>query len=70
MARRFTLIHPRESPWEHVLKPLNMGVNQLTEALAVDAVRLERDTERPGWGSLLTAPDTLHDTSGTTPKLG
>jgi addiction module HigA family antidote len=40
MAKLLPPIHPGETIKEDVLKPLNMSVNQLARALAVDATRL------------------------------
>ncbi len=39
-ARLLLPIHPGETIQEDVLKPLNMSVNQLAKALAIDATRL------------------------------
>jgi addiction module HigA family antidote len=40
MPRQLVPIHPGETIKEDVLKPLDMSVNQLAKALAVDAARL------------------------------
>ena len=40
MPKKLAPIHPGEVLREDVLKPLNMSVNQLAKALAVDAARL------------------------------
>ena len=40
MAKLLPPIHPGETIKEDVLKPLNVSVNQLARALAVDATRL------------------------------
>ena len=40
MPKLLPPIHPGETIREDVLKPLNMSVNQLAKALAVDAARL------------------------------
>jgi len=40
MAKMLPPVHPGETIREDVLKPLNMSVNQLAKALAVDAARL------------------------------
>jgi antitoxin HigA-1 len=40
MPRKLTPIHPGEVLAEEILKPLNMSVNQLAKALAVDTARL------------------------------
>lgn len=40
MPKPLPPIHPGETIKEGVLKPLNMTVNQLAKALAVDAARL------------------------------
>jgi addiction module HigA family antidote len=40
MPKRLAPIHPGEIIREEVLVPLNMSVNQLAKALAVDAARL------------------------------
>ncbi len=40
MSKTLTAIHPGEIIREEVLAPLNLSVNQLARALAVDAARL------------------------------
>lgn len=40
MAKLLPPVHPGETIKEDVLKPLNISVNQLARALAVDATRL------------------------------
>ena len=40
MPKLLPPVHPGETIKEDVLKPLNMSVNQLARALAVDAARL------------------------------
>lgn len=40
MPKPLTPIHPGEVLSEEILKPLNMSVNQLAKALAVDTARL------------------------------
>ena len=40
MPKLLPPIHPGETIKEDILKPLNMSVNQLAKALAVDAARL------------------------------
>ncbi len=42
MAKLLPPIHPGETIREDVLKPMNMSVNQLAKALAVDAPRLNQ----------------------------
>jgi addiction module HigA family antidote len=56
MPKLLAPIHPGEILREDVLKPLNMGVSQLTKSLAVDAARLN-EIERGRRG--ITA-DTAH----------
>ena len=49
MPKLLSPIHPGETIREDVLKPLDMSVNQLAQALAVDAARLNKNGPRQAW---------------------